>query len=449
MQKLGKLEKLLFYLFIFSIPLQTRKVLFFPDKFIEWNSGFLYFTDLLLISLLILWIRRLILEKSKFLQKSDLLLLGFLAIAALSLITSQNIGLSIYQLIKLVEFILLFLYIKNNLDFFNLRKALWLFVTSGFFQSIIAIGQFFSQSSLGLKHFEAGTYNANIPGVATFFVNGVKFIRAYGTAPHPNVLGVFIFFSIFCLYFLSLTRMTRIGMRMMQIVALFILILGLFLTFSRAVIIVFALTSFCLFVVVWFRKFFERKKICGLFILVVVFCSLFVILFWPEFQARFSAISPEDQAVSLRVYYNDIALSSIKEKPFLGLGLGNFVWYLLNNYHFKEFWLYQPVHNLYLLIASEMGIFGLIVFLIFVVRILLGSFNLFFKRQILDNKRLVLLVFYSLFFAFLVLSFIDHYFWTIQQSRLIFWIVLGIASGLSLSGPHSLTDKTSPSGGED
>lgn len=441
-----KLEKFLFYLFLFSIPFQTRKILFLSgNRFIEWNSGFLYFTDLLIVAIIFLAFLR---GGIKF-KKVDIFLGLFFLIAGLSLITSQNIWLSIYQLIKLVEFILLFLYIKNNLDFFNLRKALWLFVASGFFQSLIAIGQFFSQSSLGLKHFEAGIYNANIPGVATFFVNGVKFIRAYGTAPHPNVLGAFIFFSIFCLYFLYLSRSkffkSNLGEAILDII-LAILILGAFLTFSRTIIIVFALTSFCFFTIAWLRKFFERKMICRLFVLVVVFCSLFVILFWPEFQARFSAISPEEQAISLRVYYNDIALSLIKEKPFLGLGLGNFVWYLVNNYHFKEFWLYQPVHNLYLLIAGEIGIFGLIVFLIFIARILLGSFNLFFKRQILDNKKLILSVFYSLLFAFLVLSFIDHYFWTIQQSRLIFWIALALIDGLIVAGPRSLTDKAQASG---
>ena len=176
---LKKIEKILFYFFIFSIPFQIRKILFFvsptsttggSDKFIEWNSAFLYFTDLLLIGIFVLWIRRLLCEKSDFLRRSDFWLLGFFLIAGLSLITSQNTGLSVYQLIKLAEFIFLFLYIKQNLEFLRLRKILKVFVASGFFQALLAIGQFFNQGSLGLKHFEAGVYNANIPGVATFFI---------------------------------------------------------------------------------------------------------------------------------------------------------------------------------------------------------------------------------------------------------------------------------------
>lgn len=216
MKILEKLEKFIFYFFIFFIPLQTRKILFImPEgKFLEWNSGFLYFTDLLLIAIFVLYILRLLFKKSGSPKRLDFWLIGFFLIAGLSLITSLNINLSIYKLIKLAEFILLFLYIKYNLEFLKLNKILNILVISGVFESLIAIAQFFNQSSLGLKHIEAGIYNANIPGVATFFASGVKFIRAYGTTPHPNILGAFLVVSIFCLYYLFLKN-TKKGFRKM------------------------------------------------------------------------------------------------------------------------------------------------------------------------------------------------------------------------------------------
>ena len=421
-KNLEKFEKFLFYFFIFSILFQTRKVLFTlsTGKFLEWNSGFLYFTDLLLIAVLFLGFLR---GGIKF-KKTDIWLGLFFLIAGLSLMTSQNLGLSVYQLIKLAEFILLFLYVKNNLEFLKIRKILAIIVASGVFQALIAIGQFFSQSSLGLKHFEAGILNANIPGVATFFVEGTKFIRAYGTAPHPNVLAVFLLLSIFCIYALWLNKVKKNYWWLVTSCGL--LTLGLLLTFSRAVILVFIAASL-LFFLITFLKFKElRPKIVGLFLLFFILCSLFAVIFWPEITARFLAISTKEQAVTLRIYYNDIALSTIKEKPILGLGLGNFVLYLLNNYSLKEFWLYQPVHNLYLLIASEIGVVGLIIFLIFIGKILLGGFKQIFRQH-------KLFIFYFLFFIFLALGLIDHYLWTIQQSRLIFWLVLAIISGLNLT----------------
>ncbi len=434
-----KIEKLLFYIFVFSIPFQTRKILFLVSstKFVEWTSGFLYFTDLLIVGILFLAILR---GGIKF-KKADIFLGLFFLIAGLSLMTSQNIGLSVYQLIKLAEFILLFLYVRANLEFLGINRILKIFVASGVFQSLIAILQFFNQGSLGLKHFESGIYNANIPGVATFFVNGVKFIRAYGTASHPNVLAVFLLLSIFCLYYLYIeTRMTRISTRMTRIVLLFVLMLGLLLTFSRAIILVFIAGSLLFFLIAFLRLEKPLKsKIVFLFILFAICHTLFAILLWPEISARFLTISPEEQAVTLRVYYNDIALSIIKEKPLLGLGLGNFVFYLLNNFKFNEFWLYQPAHNLYLLIASEIGVFGLIVFLVFV------GLNIW-KLNFLRKFNFLKLTFWFLASCFLFLGLIDHYFWTIQQSRLIFWIALAIISGLASSCPRSLTDRTQVSG---
>lgn len=429
-----RFEKLLFYFFLFSIPFQTRKILFpalSSGKFIEWNSWYLYFTDLLLIGVLFLCSLR---KGFKF-NKNDIILGLVFLIAGLSLTTSQNFRLSVYQLIKLAEFLLLFLYVKYNLEFLRLDRILKIAVASGVFQALIAVFQFFKQSSLGLKHFEAGIYNADIPGVATFFVNGTKFIRAYGTAPHPNVLAVFLLFSIFCLYCLLLRNQKNRFYDIPYAVCYMLLSLGLLLTFSRAIIFVFIVASLFFFLII-FLKFKEfRQKIVFLFLLFTICHLLYTVLLWPEISARFLTISAGEQAVTLRVYYNDIALSVIKEKPFLGLGIGNFVWYLLNNYNFKEFWLYQPVHNLYLLAASEIGILGLILFLLFIGLVLWKS-RFFWKLSIFN------LIFMAIISCFLFLGLIDHYFWTIQQSRLMFWLVLAVVSGLSVISPRSLTDKT-------
>lgn len=445
---LEKLEKLAFYFFIFSIPFQIRKILFYTlseNRFNEWTTGYLYFTDLLLIGILGLWILRLLIaeprgklrETTQKILKRNIFLGLFFLIAGLSLVTSLNIGLSAYQIIKLAEFILLFLYLKYNLEFLGLRKILWAFVAGGVFQALLAIAQFFKQSSLGLKHFEAGIYNANIPGTATFFAEGVKFIRAYGTTPHPNILGVCLLVSIFCLYILWLKPVNKQQNRNFIYYCLLfmvygLLFFGLFLTFSRAVIIVFLGVSSLFFLIAFLKlKKSLRRRIISLFLMFIVLCLLFVVLLWPVVSARFLGTSAKEQAVILRIYYNGIAFSAIQEKPLLGLGTGNFVWYLYKNYQFNNFWLYQPVHNIYLLIASEIGILGLIVFLIFIGKISLKGIGLVFKRQKMNEKKLVLFTFYSLLFAFLTVSMVDHYLWTIQQGSFVFWGVLALIGGLN------------------
>ncbi len=359
-------------------------------------------------------------------RKSDIFLGTFFLISGASLIIAQNIEISIYQLIKLAEFILLFWYIRTNLKFLRLKTIFELIIISGVFQSIIAILQFFKQSSLGLKHFEAGVFSPGIPGVATFFVDSYKLMRSYGTTSHPNVLAVFLFASIFFLYFLYIQPNSRKTTRIILMSALAVLMLGLMLTFSRAVIIVF-FGSTILFLGISFFRYNSRSKfkIIALFLLVLVYAGMIAFILLPEISSRFLSTSYHEQSVTLRVYYNKIAISGIFDNPFLGLGIGNFVWHLFNNYQLKEFWLYQPVHNLYLLIAVETGIIGLLAFLIFIGKILIKQIkNLFIKKL-----NMIALCLNAILFSFLCLGLIDHYFWTIQQSSLLLWLGLAILTG--------------------
>ena len=99
--------------------------------------------------------------------------------------------------------------------------------------------------------------------------------------------------------------------------------------------------------------------------------------------------------------------------------------------HLLSSWIHQPVHNIYLLIASETGLIGLILFLVFI-------FQLF--RKIIGQEYFLLLI----VFSFLFIGLFDHFFWTLQQGQLMFWLTLGI---MGAGCPHSLTDKAYPSGG--
>src|SRR3989344_7914760 len=50
------IEKYLFYFFLFAIPFQTRKILWYEGwRFNEWTSISVYATDLLLAILLVFW----------------------------------------------------------------------------------------------------------------------------------------------------------------------------------------------------------------------------------------------------------------------------------------------------------------------------------------------------------------------------------------------------------
>ena len=83
---------------------------------------------------------------------------------------------------------------------------------------------------------------------------------------------------------------------------------------------------------------------------------------------------------------------------------------------------YQPVHNIYLLIYAETGLFGLIAFLGFLFAMLFE----FTRRTGFREPYHVsfILVFGSL----LVFGLFDHFLWTIQTGSLLFWLTAGLLS---------------------
>ncbi len=450
-----KLEKILFYFFLFCFPLQTRILLWgWGDGFIEWNSAFLYLTDLFITAIIFFWALR-----KKFwifgfsifreIKKSDLFLIVFFLLSGVSLIKAGNLSLGIYQQLKLFEFLILFFYLKNNFSkIFNLDCALKILFFSAIFQVILGIGQFSLQRDFGLKIFGESPLGPNIDGVAKITISGVKMIRAYGTFPHPNILAAFLIFALFGFYVMFLrSKRDSFGKNLAWMSAFFIVVFGLFLTFSRIAILSFSLFSLLIFLFLFFKKgfygFFRRRSfmLAAFFIISVIVCLVFM---QKEFYSRFvkDALDP---GINLRFFYNFISLSIVKENPFLGVGEGNFVWNLKNHqgtlraanliykidapeteitpYKVPD-WLYQPVHNIYLLIASENGIFAVLIFAVFLYLILWPVINALKA----DN---IFFIFYFLFFAFCIISLTDHFFWTLQQGRLMFWILAGFLAGFS------------------
>lgn len=416
-----RLEKILFYLLIFCLPWQTRKIIYqFGGNFNEWTSIYLYLTDLLLLAILFLWLWRQ--RKKRFFQAGFKISSGglviFLTLALISLVKAENLQLGFYSWFKLLELAAFFFYLKHNFkELFNFSRLSQIILASGLLQSLIAVGQYGWQKSLGLSFLRESPLGPEIVGVAKINLTGTTFIRAYGTLPHPNLLAVFLFLAIFCLYYLWLKDKINY---VCLIVFYGLLFFALTLTFSRVIMAVFLTASLTCFLI-YFRKF--KRKIFYLFLLLLVLGLSFVFLAWPETSSRW-AVSLDEQSVTLRALYNQAAFFFIQEEPFLGVGLGNFVWRLRQMLDLLTNWIHQPIHNLYLLIAAEIGLVGLAAFLFFIFRL--------FKKNY-PNCLLIILS------AFLLMGVFDHFFWTLQQGQLMLWLILGIIGAGDC--PHSSRDR--------
>jgi len=488
------LEKLFFYLLIFSIPIETRLIVArWTEPFNEWTAGYIYGTDILLAAVLIFWLARNLKTakifnlaysaeaasaakagqfsifkgaksfKSRILNPNLFLFLFFI-VSALSIANSRLVGLSLYQLLKLAEFIGFYFYLVRNQTptafadasavasneghirsalgkIFKLEGVLAVVVISGVFQAAIAIAQYLKQGALGLRLLGESPLSINTTGVAVFIADGMKYLRAYGTTPHPNVLAAWLMLAIFSFYFLlfyylkpqetkaaALNRNSSLIRRedLRWIAIYLILLFGFFFTFSRVIICLWALGT-VIGGLLLFRKNFSgflagiKRRLVIVAIVTLIAGTFFAFFFWPQVKSRI-LISAEEEAVTQRIFYNKIAESVTTANPVLGIGIGQFVPQLMTKLKHWPSYFYQPVHNIYLLIASETGFVGLIIFLLFLFFVLYD-----FARSTRFQKP------YHFSFLILALSFLlaglfDHFLWTLQQGSLIFWMVIALMS---------------------
>ncbi len=447
MHVLAKIEKYLFYLLVFFLSLQVRHIFYsFRPQFNEWTSVYLYATDILISTLIFLWLWRIILKRdgvgAKSLKYVLIFLAIFLLIVGFSIVLSSNRALSLYGFLKILEFSLLFLYVAANFSkMFNLARFWPVFIAGATLQAIVAIIQFSRQASLGLKIFAESPLNPDIAGVAKIVVNGQKVIRAYGLTPHPNILAAILMIAIFGLVYLFIKNYQNLGAaKKTFFAALFaLLFFALFLTFSRAVTVIGLAALVAWLSWIFFKRKEFKKSVLIIFFSLLVISSLLLAIFHSYVFSRYDLQNIKgSQALDLRVYYDQMALNIIKDTPWWGIGQGNFVW-TTSSLGLLENWMYQPAHNIYLLIASETGLFGLATFLLFLFFILISA----------HRSRADKLIVYSLLFivySLLVIGLFDHFLWDLQQGQLIFWLFLGILTNYAF-GPYGSTDRAQPSEG--
>lgn len=355
--------------------------------FFETTSIFLNLTEILLWLTFLTYSIFSFEKSTQFLgKKTSTILLLFLTINIATSFLSKDIALSLFFSFKIFEGIIFaWLIIQAIL---SKKEIGYILVFLGLFEGSLAIGQFFLQHDLGLHLLGEPALNQEILGVAKMNIGTEKLIRGYGNFAHPNILASFFVIIFFYLDYLKWDKFK------------YFFLIPLFFTFSRSAFLAVFL-GLILKALLTKEKF---KKTIGALIVILIFSGI-LFFFYPE---RFTL----DHAFFERLDLIKTSWEIFWANP-LGIGNANF---LLKIQEFSpnilKPWEFQPVHNLYLLILNENGIFGFLTFLSLIFSILI---SLFYK-----NKTLL-----PLLSAVLILGFADHYFWDIDSGRWLFWMTLG------------------------
>lgn len=393
---------LLLILFLIFLPVNLSKHFFFDFVYVEgvlvdYLIPTVYLTDILIWGLLGFWVFRTFQKppsifgnrngnqkgtESLAVRTAKLCFLSFVLVSGLSVFHALNQPTAVYRLLKLVEYVLFSFYVSKNVDLKKDWPTIVKLLSIGvIFESTLAIAQWLNQGSLlGFWFFGENSYTVSTPGIATLDFGGVKKVRPYGTFPHPNVLGGYLAIILPWVFYEGIKGVKGV-----------IGIIALYLSFSRSAWIVGALGLLPV-VGLGLRKGFTS-------FLLAPFSSLL---------NTFSVIR--------RAELNWIALEVIKNHPLFGVGLNNFT-VRMDEYGRVSGWsrFLQPVHNIYLLVAAEIGLLGLLVLL----GLLFSAFYLLFK-----SRNYLLLMSLT---QIVLLGLTDHYLWTIQQGSLLFWLILGLA----------------------
>jgi O-antigen ligase len=387
----AKLEKFIFWALIFFLPTQLGKHFWPPFSFvfgikIDYLSPTVYFTDILVLLLLVL-------SAGRFRKYSGRLVL-LISFVFLNIFFAQNRLLAAVKWLKVGEFIFLGWYVYSWRKLVLDKTLVWILAASILFVSFLGIGQFLAQRSIGGLFYFLGerTFMRATPGIALVSLFGREFLRSYSTFSHPNSLAGFIMVGSLLLTALN-KKLKAIPKKTFAFFSV-IVALALILTFSAGVFIALALV-----IGVYFFRL--KTKV----LLPAIICSLIL----PILAGK---INFGGESVQLRLQQAEIAGRMFSQNPFFGIGLNNFISSQRQNLILGTSLFLQPVHNLFLLVLTETGIFGLLGFSLIFYWILKKC------RQPFLSAAILLVVFTGL---------VDHYWLTLQQNELLLSLLLGLS----------------------
>ena len=459
-----KSQEYLLYILIFLLPLQTR----WMAKLGELNGGYweygtysLYGTDILIFGLLLLWFigwkffgGQMSNVKLQITNQIPITNDKNSALNAKDLILTPNFFWWLVGALELVIFIsalaapdkLLALYgygrfLSGAGLFFLLTqvrcdkvKLYWSAVAAGAAQSTLALQQFMTQAVFANKWLGMAAQEAKNLGVSVVEFGDERFLRAYGSLPHPNILGGFLAVTLLVniiLYFtlwqnwqtaknIKQEKKYQAGL-ILSLIFFILNFIGLLLTFSRGAWLGFIVGALTLTLS---RSFFagegikQNLMVLSKFVFIIIAVGgLFFYFFREPILSRINIDGRlENKSVAERTEYNQEARQIIKRHWLFGAGVKNYglaVYNEINND--KPAYAYQPAHNAFLLVWAEIGILGLISFIALLVYCFIVSW-----RMKPGGETAALLV------ALAVMMCFDHWVWSLAFGGMIMWVVLGV-----------------------
>lgn len=438
-----KINRYCLWLAVAVVPWQLRHILIWANhqgEFFEYASISFYLSDILIVLVLLTWL--FIPQKSKFTfgpgvvtWPLSLLIIWMWVSVWYSQFTTGNWLVGVNNAVHFSLSYLFYLYLINQVK--EIKDITIPLLWGVGIQAVIAIGQYLTNHSLGLKYLGESVLDPAVLGIPVVMIDGVRHLRAHGTLPHANILGGYLAASLPWVLMLYVT--IKNGWRRWLVWGVMVAgVTALLFSFSRTA----WLAGGVALIIWWAGEFYYRHRrwgwpgwLAGIIICGVMLSQYLAILS----RVDTNNIALERESVVSRVEQLNQFQSIYNKYAWTGVGIGQYTLYLEKQdlgavgWHYDsslpgwaynlshQVWDYQPVHNLWLMVLAELGWVGEILFIL----LLLGT-GWVGLRLIIQQKELAIFTATIAFLAVLLLGLFDHYLWTLQPGRLILFLSIGM-----------------------
>lgn len=431
-----KLERLLVYLWGFVLPWQTAWIY---RSVIHDGVKFEYDTLLLYASELVLWIlfsvsffnfRRSVVSYSVDWRKSKKYLLFLVLFFAFPLYTFLSAWWSIDSAVSLRHA----LYIIEGYMFLaavvisrvSTRDWIRSFLVGSIAPIVLGLFQWFSQTTFSSTLFGLSEHISALPGASIVASETIgRWLRAYGSFPHPNIFAGYLVFILALTFLFSLEKLdfkNRVFVCVVHILAVF----ALGASFSRSGWIgyIFVLIGFIIF---WLKE--RPRDVAFLFFLSIVISVFFGVIYQRIVYTRSAAISVSElRSITERTEGVERAWHLQHLKPLIGFGGGTFTQAVRMENPRLPGYVYQPVHLTPLVVLVEYGWIGILFFSF--------SCGILIYFGIKQSNVYRTLYWVAGVLPLVIISFLDHYFVTLYPGVLIFFAYCSLFFRFSTSSPQ-------------